>query len=119
MSIRSWIFVAITFVFVGAIGYMKAPDLFIFYKKEVAKRQPIPVEEEPIDKQVLQDSEFDDTPKKKDPNEKVWVEGKRFEWRVPEDVSEIIIKYKESNGRLILDYNFKVNPGERIEIQAK
>ena len=50
---------------------------------------------------------------------KTWCEGNNLEWRVPEGVNSIKIKYKESNGRLILDYDFPVKPRERIEIKAE
>jgi hypothetical protein len=53
-----------------------------------------------------------------DTNSKKWVEGSHLEWRIPENTRSISLKYKESNGRLILNYDFNVKSGQRIEIKA-
>lgn len=53
-----------------------------------------------------------------DPNVKKVIDGSHLEWYVPAGKNKIVLKYKEKNGRLILEYEFPVNPGERLEIKA-
>lgn len=50
--------------------------------------------------------------------QKTAVDGYHIEWRVPEGVNEVLLKYKESNGRVIYSYKLKVDPGQRLEIRG-
>lgn len=75
-----------------------------------------PVNSKPL---VVRTAKKEPAPEPKQVGGKTWCEGNNLEWRVPDGVRNIKIKYKESNGRLILDYDFKVNPQERIEIKAE
>lgn len=57
-------------------------------------------------------------PPVEDPNAKKWITGNHLEWRIPEGKTKIILKYKEKNGRIIVEYPFEVRAGERVEIEA-
>lgn len=76
----------------------------------VPQPKPAPVAEAPVE-QPTEDAPVD-------PNAKQWVSGANIEWRVPEGMNHIYLKYKEKNGRLIMEYDFKVKEGERFELKA-
>lgn len=90
------------------VAYINGPK-----KYEVASTEPAP-KAEPTFK-------LDEPPKKSndEEDEKKSVTGRHLEWTVPSDTTKIRLKYKEKNGRLKQEYEFRVNPGERIEIGAR
>lgn len=77
-----------------------------FYLRQVMPQEDVKKEEPPVVEQE----------EPKAASGKQWIDGPHLEWRVPEGKTKIYLKYKEKNGRIILDYDFKVQPGQRIEI---
>lgn len=123
-------------VILGNATYDRIPEFSFYLRQILPSKQPAPVAEVPAVPEpapvvveavpppkpapvpaVVSEQPLPEEPKP-DPNEKVWLSGNHYEWRIPEGKYKIILKYKEPNGRLILDYEFKVNPKERVEIQA-
>lgn len=112
----------------GYLAYQNWPALKFFYNqisydtivKGIQKglgqetksplSEPAPVLDEP--------PQASTEPSPVDPDTKQWVAGSNIEWRVPEGKNHIYLKYKEKNGRLIMEYDFKVKPGERFELKA-
>lgn len=97
---NKWVLGLVSLSLIGSVAYYWPKITFLVDQLKVEQAPvSVPVKETPDDTKKI-------------------IEGKHLEWKIPDGVNQIVLKYKESNGRLIYSYKFKVDPGQRVEIRG-